>query len=924
MNAHSKDPVQEHAARSSDGEFEALVCEISEKIDSGVSIELSEYERRRPEFADRLRRIWPTLLAMADLGHLNSDESDANATATPNVGILGDFQIIGEVGRGGMGVVYEATQLSLGRRVALKVLPFASVMDTRQLQRFKNEAMAAAALDHPNIVSVHATGCERSVHFYAMHYVEGHTLAEVIAQLRVTAGNNQSGRTAQATVEPTIEFRPGATPAELVAPSASPSGETKKELQAAISTEGSIRTHEYFRSVAEIGKQAAEALDYAHGVGVVHRDVKPSNLILDGNGRCWVTDFGLALVESGPNLTMTGDLIGTLRYMSPEQSLAKRVVIDHRTDIYSLGVTLYELLTLQHAHKGDDRHELLRSLSFEEPTAPRKLNEMIPNDLETIILKAIAKNPSERYTTAGEFGADLGRYLEGEPIQARRPPLVQRAVKWSLRHKPIVAATAVLILLTTIGLSVSNVLIAEQRNEAIAAGKREQEQRVAAQQEQTRAERNLYIAEMRQSAYDLSSGSIRRLNDTLRRYQPRLGKPDYRQWEWYYFRSLLPGNSIASSQGAAGLLSNAFCWTKNPLRLYRAGEEYVSVWDPAERTEMHRIANQAGVVTACDVHEDSMRLATAAVEGVIKIWNLKTGEAITTFPDQERYIYWVSWSADGRRLASFDNALKLTIWDVDSQQRLAQTQLPIEYPLRSRLPQWSPSGRQVAVLLFSWKHVVILGEDGTTQTLESDQGDFDSLAWDSSGKSLVTVADNQIKVWDATTWELKREFDKPSELLRHSALRPDGEFVATAQGDFIDIWRVADGQRTRQLSGHSGIVNRVAWSPDGQWLASGGQDQTIRLWNVADDYRSRSLRGVVRLPDAMSFSPDSSYLASWCGGLANGLQLWSVTNDSQAPNELELGDVAWATPSPDGELVVGIDEKGDLLIWNANTGEPIR
>ena len=189
--------------------------------------------------------------------------------------------------------------------------------DKRQLQRFKNEAMAAAALDHPNIVSVYATGCERSVHYYAMHYVEGYTLAEVIAQLRASTGNNQSGRTAEAAVEPTIAFRPGVAPAEPRMPSACPSGETKKDLQAAISTEGSIRTRDYFRSVATIGRQAAEALDYAHGFGIVHRDVKPSNLMLDESGRCWVTDFGLAMVESSPSLTMTGDLLGTLRYMKP-------------------------------------------------------------------------------------------------------------------------------------------------------------------------------------------------------------------------------------------------------------------------------------------------------------------------------------------------------------------------------------------------------------------------------------------------------------------------------------------------------------------------------------------------------------------------------------------------------------------------------
>jgi tetratricopeptide (TPR) repeat protein len=336
---------------------------------------------------------------------------------------LGDFRIVREVGRGGMGIVYEAEQVSLGRRVALKVLPFAATMDPRHLQRFHNEARAAAGLHHSNIVPVFAVGCERGVHFYAMQFIDGRTLADLIA----------GQRPGQPAVTPTVDE------AEASLASTVP--------QAAQATSAAPRDRAHFRRAAEWGIQAAEALDCAHQLGVVHRDVKPANLLVDGGGRLWVTDFGLAQVQSDARLTRTGDLVGTLRYMSPEQALAKRVVIDHRTDVYSLGATLYELLMLEPVFAGADRQELLRQIAFEEPRRPRRVNRAVPLELETIALKALEKNPADRYATAQEMADDLERWLRHEPIRARRPTLVQRGAKWGRRHRPAVAAGVTVLLM---------------------------------------------------------------------------------------------------------------------------------------------------------------------------------------------------------------------------------------------------------------------------------------------------------------------------------------------------------------------------------------------------------------------------------------------------------------------------------------------
>src|SRR5262249_53806648 len=294
----------------------------------------------------------------------------------------------------GMGIVYEAEQLALARRVALKVLPFAVGLDARQLQRFKNEAHAAANLHHQNIVPVYFVGCDRGVHYYAMQFIDGRTLADMIAELRQIAGLPVEDETAHVSQARNISNTDVTPPA------------------ANRSTDRSVTSAAYFRTVANLGVQTAEALDHAHQVGIVHRDIKPANLLVDGRGNLWVTDFGLAQIQEDTRLTRTGDLLGTVRYMSPEQALGKPAPLDHRTDIYSLGVTLYELLALEPAFGANNRRELLRQITLDEPRPPRRLNRSIPADLETIVLKAAAKTPGERYATARELAEDLRRFLE--------------------------------------------------------------------------------------------------------------------------------------------------------------------------------------------------------------------------------------------------------------------------------------------------------------------------------------------------------------------------------------------------------------------------------------------------------------------------------------------------------------------------------
>lgn len=392
----------------------------------------------------------------------SSGESGASPAADIQPEIpLGDYRIIRQVGRGGMGVVYEAIQLSLGRRVALKVLPFAAALDAKHLQRFKNEAQAAANLHHTNIVPVYAVGCERGVHYYAMQFIEGQTLASLIRELRVEAGleerraksedrgSKTEGRSRQESpTDSTGPYNPKIEDHEIRGEEI----ETAAQDQAAndtprIDSRSSMldsRSSAFFHIVANLGIQAAEALEYAHQMGVIHRDIKPGNILIESSPfapdpsplRLWITDFGLAHCQSQAGLTMTGDLMGTLRYMSPEQALGKRTMVDNRTDIYSLGVTLYELLTLQPPFEGNDRQQLIREIgSDDEPLPLCRLNKQIPAELETVVLKAMEKNPVERYATAQELADDLQRFLEDKPIRAKRPGAFLRLCKWTRRHK---------------------------------------------------------------------------------------------------------------------------------------------------------------------------------------------------------------------------------------------------------------------------------------------------------------------------------------------------------------------------------------------------------------------------------------------------------------------------------------------------------
>jgi serine/threonine protein kinase len=343
--------------------------------------------------------------------------------------MIGDFKIVREIGRGGMGVVYEAEQVSLGRKVALKILSTGLGLTPQAVQRFQREAESAARLHHTNIVPIYATGAEKGVHFYAMELIEGPSLDHVIREMRQSQGNATAAN-------PRLEEHDSA------ATHAYQNRVTDSTAGAVFRSSALSSNSHYFDTVARLVAEVADALAYAHRHGVVHRDIKPANLLVAPEGRLSLNDFGLARVLEQPGMTTTGEMLGTPAYMSPEQVAAGRTPLDHRTDIYSLGATLYELLTLHRPFIGERRDQVLSQILHKEPRSPRSVNKKVPIDLETICLKAMEKDPDRRYQSAADMAEDLRRFVNRFAISARRVGPVGKATKWVRRHPGVAAGLA--------------------------------------------------------------------------------------------------------------------------------------------------------------------------------------------------------------------------------------------------------------------------------------------------------------------------------------------------------------------------------------------------------------------------------------------------------------------------------------------------
>jgi WD40 repeat protein/serine/threonine protein kinase len=850
------------AASGNDSSILEIVDELVRRHQAGEAIDLEELAGGDPARVEQLRQFLPTLEKLADLGLSVTSRSPASPPAPddpgPGAGTLGDYRIVREVGRGGMGVVYEAVQVSLNRRVALKVLPFAAVADERQLRRFRVEAQAAALLHHTHIVPVHAVGCERGVHYYAMQFIEGQTLARVIDELRELEAPRaeaplDSAGAAFALASDLASGTLGATEAgpddaRSTGPPSPAVGAPAPPRTPAGSSGSTTRGRAFFRNAARLGIQAAEALEHAHQQGVLHRDVKPSNLLVDPRGELWVTDFGLARLQGEAGLTMTGDILGTLRYMSPEQALGRPAAIDHCTDVYSLGATLYELLTLHPVFEDEDRGALLRQIAFGEPRPLRKLNAAVPRELETNVLKALEKEPGSRYATAQELAEDVRRYMEDRPIKAKRPSLSERAAKWARRHTAVVWSAVALLVLAVIALSAGIVLVNQERRQT----ERERDRA-------THVAEDLKVEDYSRKI-DLAHHEIQDDNPGLA--ESRLfGCPArLRGWEWDFVRRLAHRDLLTydihtrAVHGLAVSPDGEWIVSASGITYDDASEDHraeVKIWDVNSGRERLTLDGDplVGTIQCVAVSRDGKWIATGGgyyhprIAARLTLWNATTGKQVCAWQAKGGTVMAVAFHPDGKTLAAGygryygqENATG-HIQFIDVEKRVAfGEKLPGPIGGVNGL-SYSPDGRRLAVAGYGCTDVWDLATTRSTAVRRSLAGHTKwvfGVAFSPDGQRLTAGGwDRTIVIRDAATLEVITTIDGHRGYVYGLAFSPDGKTIAAAyENRSVKVFEVATGLELAAIHGHTNFVFSVAFHSDGKRIIAGDLDGKVKIWDV--------------------------------------------------------------------------------------------
>lgn len=718
---------------------------------------------------------------------------------------LGRYELLDTVGRGGFGSVYRSLDTQLQRVVAVKI-PRSSQFATQDDEdRFVREAKNVAQLDHPCIVRVFDVGREDDIPYIVSEFVEGKTLAEELKNRRFS-----------------------------------------------------------FRDAATLVIHVGEALEHAHQNGIVHRDMKPSNIMLDAAGMPRVLDFGMAKRDAADlTLTLDGTVLGTPAYMSPEQASGGGHTIDGSSDQYSLGVILYQLLTGKLPFEGNIR-ELLKQVQYEDPRPPRRLNDRIPIDLETICLKTLAKEPARRYPSVQSLVDDLKRYVAGKPIQARPVGGTERL--WRLcRRNPMVSLlsiTAVVSLLS--GTIVSSIL--------------------AVQAQRSAAEARLQSGLLRQSIYGKNmnllqhawvAGQVPQMRDMLEATEPA-----DRGWEWHYW---------------TGRLSE----------------------------DLRTLDIQAGEVRSVAAAPSGRFVAAATAQGKVVIWNILSNKITTNLSAHQGAATCVIFSPDEAWLATGGEDRAIHLWELSSEDGFVAPR-----PVRSlaghtgavRAMAISRDGKQIASIgddqpVRFWNPATGL----TTLNLWRRSRGAVDLAFSPNGKQLALATDNQIaELYDIASVTKISEFKGHQGPIQRIAFSPLGDRIATAGRDqTVRVWDLS-GNSLRTLRGHSSAVLSIAFSPDGQRLATGSQDLSVRLWDVTNGLELRKIQGHFDSITCLAFLSEGRLVATGC---ADGqVKLWDVdlpTQQRAQPMHVDL--IESVAFNPDGNTLASASNDGSVRIWQVET-----